>query len=325
MNLFRGAGIRGLTGIHPVRGRVIHPLLFASRSEIESWAEEHDLHFREDQTNKDCTYRRNSIRWDILAPLNRHYGQAIVTAINRAGVAAREVDELIQISVEKAVEQEALVYKNHEFILDIPKFLGYFTAIQKGLLMHVIRLLRPKTPFVNYHEIEQCLTWIDSQRSSRMDLGNSVEVIRASDRLYFRKKQPKASVYRTIPWNQWTAIPEMGGRIRISWLGQPDKDVIFKNDPFFEYIDGNCCSGQTFLIRSWRQGDHFSPLGMKGQKKVQDLFVDLKIPRHRRSRIPILEVNGEIVWVVGLRISNQVRVKPTTNQIVQLQWAVDPS
>ena len=320
MNLFRGSGLRGLSGISSVRGRIIHPLLFATRAEIEIWSKEQKLTYRDDRSNNDRRYRRNAIRWDILVALKQIYGPSIVATINRAGAAAREVETLIGESAEQAIRCNVLVYENHEFILDIPKFLGYFISIQKELLMVAIRILRPKAPFVNFHEIDRCMA-LARAKTGRIELADRLEIIRASDQMFIHRKRSGGEVYRILELNQWNSIPEMHGRIRISRVNR-QKKIVFRKEPDLEYIDA-ACAGQNFVLRSWRAGDHFSPLGMKGEKKLHDFFIDEKVPRHRRPLIPILEVKGKIVWVVGMRISDHVRLKPTTEQIVQLQWSDD--
>jgi tRNA(Ile)-lysidine synthetase-like protein len=227
---------------------------------------------------------------------------------------------LIGEFAEQAVQRDVLVFENHEFILDIPKFLGYFISIQKELLMFAIRSLRPVTPFVNFHEIDRCMT-LARAKSGRIELANRLEIVRASDRMYIFRKLPAGEVCRILVLNRWNSIPEMHGRIRILRVDR-QKKIVFRKAPDLEYID-TACAGEKFIIRSWRAGDRFTPLGMKAQKKLHDFFIDAKVPRHRRPLIPILEVNGKIAWVVGMRISDHVRLKPTTKQIVQLQWSDD--
>ena len=320
MNLFRGSGMRGLSGIAPVRNKIIHPLLFASKAEIENWGKMQHLVFRTDRTNNDRHYRRNAIRWDILSPLKQIYGPSVVRTINRAGAVAGEVETWIADSVRKAVQRNILVYENHEFILDIPKFLDYFIPIQKELIAIAIRDLRTELSYANSHEIDRCMA-LARAKTGRIELGDQIEAVRASEQLFLFRKKPARPFCRILEWNRWNSIPEVHGSIRISrFNGQ--KGMLIRKDPSLEFIDG-AFTDQIYVIRSWRRGDHFSPLGMKAQKKLQDFFVDEKVPRHRRSMIPILEVNGKIVWVVGLRISNHVRLKPTSAKIVQLQWRDD--
>jgi len=321
MNLFRGTGLRGLRGIEALRESwIIHPLLFATRSEIESWAEQHHLWFRKDHSNTDRRFLRNRIRWEVLPAVKKIYGPSVIQTISRAGSAVSEAERDLKNRVHQAVTAGILVQKNHEFILDIPGFLRYFISVQKELLMYAVRQVRDDTPFITYSEIERLMHLVHNGRNhSRVELDIQTEAVRTDRHLIFRKCGLFTIPPCSVPMNKWVSVPECGGKIKIILFAGQTQELLYSKDPFIEYVDGRLCNGR-WMIRGWNSGDRFQPLGMSGTKKLHDFFIDMKIPSYRRSRIPILENNGAIIWIVGYRISEQFRVKPTSHKIVQLAW-----
>jgi len=328
MHLFRGTGLRGLAGMKPVReDKIIHPLLFVTRSRIEAYAEQVGLAYRNDSSNSDIRFLRNRIRREVLPVVKGIYGSSVIGAITRAGQAVSEAEDRLEAEIREAMKQGTLMHKNHEFILDIPRFLRYFITIQKGLLMVAVRQIRNETPYVKNTEIERLMCLIHrGTENSKVELNHGISAIRSNHQIVFTRCIDFAVKPRQVPINRWIVLPELQGKIRISSLSADVGGLRYLKNSNIEYLDGSMCE-DAFWIRTWREGDRFTPLGMESSKKLQDFFVDLKIRRRFRKYIPLLEMNGEIVWVVGHRISNRFRVKPDTNKIVQCEWKSfnDPS
>ncbi|MBN1779999.1 tRNA lysidine(34) synthetase TilS [bacterium] len=320
MHLFRGSGLRGLAGIVPRRGNVIHPMLFATRREIMDWTEITGLNYRDDKSNHEPVYLRNRIRLNLMPEIKRIYEDKVVTRICNAGNAAVEAEENLASQIEEAVSDGVLFHKNHEFILDIREFLKYFTYRQTGLLMYIIRQLRPGNTFVRRSEIERLMELILSRKSgSRRFDAKSFSVTVSGSRAVFRSGKVETPVPTEIPFDKWVVIPELKGRIRICRLHASGPIKFRKPSEWSEIIDGEHIK-HAFNLRTRKQGDRFHPLGMPVPKKLNHFFIDEKVPVSERSRIPILEYENEIVWVVGYRIAHPFRVKPYSVNVVQLLW-----
>jgi tRNA(Ile)-lysidine synthase len=126
---------------------------------------------------------------------------------------------------------------------------------------------------------------------------------------------PSFSYRITIPGK--LEIKEAGYVVDAVYLKMIDKDEIKKNDPMCAYVDADKISGRL-LVRGRRDGDVFKPLGMKGNKKLQDIFVDEKIDIGDRSRIPLIEDEEKIIWVVGFRINDDVKITASTKKILKM-------
>jgi tRNA(Ile)-lysidine synthase len=105
-------------------------------------------------------------------------------------------------------------------------------------------------------------------------------------------------------------------RIRTRFV--PRLPAAWKQDPRRVFVDADRLAGPALFCRSWRPGDRFRPLGLKGSKKLQDLFTDARVPRAQRADVPVLEDARGIVWVAGLRISDGAKLSPATRRIVEI-------
>lgn len=318
MNLTRGAGLRGLGGIRPIRGHAIRPLLFATRKEVEEYARERQLCFVEDASNKDCRFLRNRIRWDVLGRLEEAVGAHVVSTICRAGRAASEADEYVE-SVARGIRRRiAKVQSQTEIILDIFKFLRYFKIVQKTVVVQVLREVYQNRDSWSASEIDRILCLAEGGRSGGVvELGCGIRVIKSRDRLIFLRNRPRIDEIE-VQVGQFVDIKEIGIQFRAEVVSRKTKDIVYSNNPRIEYLDYDLLSF-PLRIRSFRPGDSFVPLGMKGKKKLHDFFVDEKVPNYRRSSVPLLVGADGIVWVAGYRMDDRYKITEKTTHILKVE------
>ena len=318
MNLMRGSGLRGLGGIRPARGRVIHPLLFASRKEIESYADGVGLGYVVDRSNRDLRFLRNRMRWDVIGDLERIVGPHVVSTICRTGMATIEAETFLNHSAVEARRQIVIIDSPNEIVLDIGKFLHYFKAIQKMVLIQVLGEVSVPQQRVRYVDIDRILALVEAGRSGGVvEVGNGVRVVRSGNTLAFLNKNPSV-MSREVLVGQTMMLSDVGVRFRSTLLRNIDENIVFTDDRRTEYVDYDSLT-YPLVLRSFQPGDWFIPLGMNGKKKLHDFFIDEGIPNYRRSSVPILIAETDIVWITGHRIDDRFKVTPKSDHVLKLE------
>ncbi|HCC71482.1 MAG TPA: tRNA lysidine(34) synthetase TilS [Bacteroidales bacterium] len=304
INLTRGTGINGLTGMSPRSGYIIRPILFATRLMIQDYAADNNLQYREDSSNIQTKYTRNKIRHSVIPVLEQInpsviysidetsdflksayiiYKQSIETKIKeiieyRGDIASVEISELKKLEpVETWIFE---IFKHWNFgrqqIGDIIQLIGASTGKQLFSNSHIVTKDRSKmiiSPLADNDNIVFTFESADELRQYR--LIKQCEIIKADQ-------------------------------------------LVIKNDPDFAYLDADRIN-YPLIIRKWQEGDYFHPLGMMGKKKVSDLLIDMKIPLPEKENIYILEIEGKIAWVIGLRIDDRFKVTKSTSKVILLQ------
>ncbi len=313
MNLIKGYGLRGIRSIKPKNNYLIHPLLFATKKEITEYAEKRKLEHVEDMSNQDKTFLRNRIRHDILPVMINDFGQQAVQSICRSGKILSEIEEYIQYSTESALKHIILSESDEEIVLDINKFLGYFMAIKKSIIIHLLEKMYEKYTFNNINSVLELIERGGSNK--RVEIDKEGIVIKYSDKVFFTRKKKQITETKVVP-DKWNSISEGNIKIKVSQVEKID-NIKHKNR-FIEFIDFDTVR-LPFTVRSWIKGDKFIPLGMSGSKKLHDFFIDEGVVNFKRKRIPILTDKSKIIWIIGYRISEKVKITEKTKNILKLE------
>lgn len=301
-NLIKGCGIHGLHGILPRRGRLIRPLLFAEKAHILEYLEAADIAYREDHTNQETYYDRNKIRRHIIPvmeALNPRFRQGMRETLLRM----RDTEKLFDHAVGSWRNRAVEVYRD-------------------GLRINWAELLKSPAPPTLLYEIlspygfrsNQLRSLFESPalQAGRQLLSQSHRLL--SDREYLLLEplpQQGGPTRIEIPANtEEVAVP--GGVLRLKKLEQ--KPATFPASPQEALLDAASIQFPV-VLRRWKAGDYFHPLGMKGKrKKLQDFFTDLKIPVFEKEKVWILEVSGQIAWVVGHRIDEKFKMREESEE-----------
>ncbi len=294
-------------GIPPLRGRTVRPLIEAFRCDTEAFCRRHSVPFLVDPTNADLNHRRNLIRHRVLPGL----GPEGVARLARLGEAARSRRERVDAAAD-TVLADILIRRGAEILLDRARLLGLPAALLRPVLRRGLEEagLAPSARLIS-------------------DIAAKVAPVTGA-----RLHLPGGWSIRCEPL-ELVAGPELSSpQLRPFKLAAPGRT--FSEEWGIEVVaelvkaprPPRCSPQEAFLhpraaaplvVRSRLPGDRFRPLGAPGVKKLQDLFVDRKVPRGLRDRIPILTCGGEIAWVAGYRIDDRFKLGEESSTALRLR------
>lgn len=302
LNLTKGTGLTGLTGIKPYNKRIIRPLLECSKQAIISYAESQSISYREDDSNTNNKYQRNRIR-NLVIPELKKINPELEASFSQSLNYLRSDEEAKKSAVQKA-KKEIITYQENGFYFSVPQLkpLPFRSAFLKEVLT--------KLEFTSGKvlEVEKLL----EANTGKRVMSDMYEVVKDRDRLVV---QPILSNFSPIVIDRIPFNHEQLG-LTITSIDKP----LFTSKKTTETIDGEKLKF-PLTIRPWKKGDQIKPIGMKGKSKmVSDLLTDAKIPAHEKPHQLLIENgNSEIIWIMGLRVSETTKVTPTTNQFVKLE------
>jgi tRNA(Ile)-lysidine synthase len=314
LNALRGTGIRGLAGI-PVRresGKVIRPLITARRKEIEQYAREREIAFRLDSSNESVEYRRNYLRREVIPLLESSGEFDFVPSLNRLSRLMRQLDELLTAEVRQILSGVLIQDEQGELSLDITKLRLKPEYLQEGIVLEVLRKLRTE---IDSEKVLRVLDLCELTTGSQLQLSKDLHVFRDRERLNFVRPSEGPPMHQEVALGNSYLFQGFGLSLSLPIPPPSRLEAI----PGVEFVDAGKL-GDHLLVRSWQDGDWFMPLGMNSKKKISDYFVDEKISLLQKRRIPILESNGDIVWICGKRLDERFKVTDRTRSVVKLEF-----
>jgi len=305
MNVFRGTGLAGMHGILPSRGRIRRPLLFAERTVIEAYARDRKLNWVEDSSNASVKYTRNFIRHAVV-PLVKQQYPSVISNLNDTAGYFRQVQSFYEHSM-RALLKKLIVHNGPDQQISILKWrqLPGPEAILHAWLY----------PYgFSAGQIGEVASLADSQTGQFIE-SSTHRLINNRKWFVLTEKQETASL---IP------LVEGNGNIRfrdgmLEWNSVHYSGQLIPADPNIAWLDSSLI-GYPLLLRPWKQGDYFYPLGMQKKKKLARYFIDAKLSRAEKERIWVLESDKKIVWVIGHRIDNRVKIRPGTTEVLALRF-----
>ena len=319
LNLLRGTGIDGLSGMPPVRDRLIRPLISVKRSQVEEYVAQNDLHPRTDITNLQPEYTRNKVRLELLPLLRQEFNTDIDAGILRLSELAR--DDSTYLNMEAAnVLSRITIEKDEKLAVDVEGFSALPAALQRRVIREAIRGVRSEITDIGFVHIESIIKLLDAGSDFDYDLPKGMFVRRKVKKLAFLTKrlyaEPVIYCYElAVPGK--TAIPEIDAAVIIESMAKL-VDPVRPPGSMEIVLDQKCLVGKL-RVRSWKPGDRIQPFGMTGSKKIQDIFVDAKVPRESRDRVPIMEDGQKIIWVAGFALSDLVKVTESTGDFIVMR------
>ncbi|MBL7730551.1 MAG: tRNA lysidine(34) synthetase TilS [Chitinophagaceae bacterium] len=299
MNFFRGTGIRGLKGMQPRNGKIIRPLLFARRSDIEEYTLLHGLEYVTDSSNLDDNYTRNFFRLRVLPMLKSVYPateENLLHNIDRLAEAAELYEQSVDLYRHDLAEK-----KGGEYHIPVLKLLK-----SRPLRTIVYELISP------FHftakQTEEVIALLDSETGKY--------VASSTHRIFRNRKWLIISPLATGEASNLlindtdSAISYTAGTMKLEYSA----DLATTPDVMTAVLD---VKEVTFplLLRRWKAGDYFYPLGMKKKKKVSRFLIDKKLSLSEKENVWVLESAKRIVWVVGHRIDDRFKVTGNTKAV----------
>ncbi len=318
LNLFRGAGVQGLSGIPVYRHdrKIVRPLLFALRREIELYAAEEGLEFRTDSSNEKDTYTRNFIRHRILPLVKEQVNPTVVQTLQRSAELFREMEAYISYNARASLDLVVTQRTAEEAHLSIPRLRSNPTLLQQHVVMLAAEQFAGKR--LEFDQVNALLALTDGLTGSSLFLSEQHVVYRDRNELVMRKVEPAPAFKITVlpnrryEFTRFKFSSELVRRDQLDTLGRPG----------YEFVDAAAVGDAGLVLRTWSDGDAFMPLGMHATKKISDFFVDAKIPVYEKHEFPILETNkGEVVWLCGQRIDERFKITDGTTRVLKLEFS----
>lgn len=323
MRMMRGTGIEGLIGIKPVRDKIyVRPILHLSRSEIEKYCEVNGIDPRIDKSNLETIYARNKVRLDLIPYIQENFNKDIIKTLNRlSDIVKVDNDYLESISMEQ--------YKKHCDIGEKKVIINDSAFSEHEAI--VSRIIRSALLHVNHnlYNIEKIhiSNIIDLQKhdtGKTIMLPQNIIVGNCYGNIHIYIKDNESSTANLVNSNEYSLNVNENNSVEhlkkvIKIQVKPKAELIqIKNDDYIKYFDYDKIVG-PIILRYRKDGDKFIPLGMKGNKKLKDLLMDLKIPKDIRNDIPLVCFGMDIAWVVGHRVSDKFKISKDTKNILQIK------
>ncbi len=327
-HLLRGTGLAGLAGMAARRlsaeGEVtiLRPLLPFSRAQLQVYAGQRSLRWREDASNIDVVFLRNRIRHELMPLLRTRFNPAFEQSLLRLATIAAQLQIDLEEQAAAALNHVVLARTPGKIVLDLQQFWKYFRSIQAYVVRGVMQQITESRCDLTFDETDRILSLIDAARvrpprgSRRYLWRREVEVVVAQSEVAFSKIHP-ALPTRLLEIGMRCPVPEAGMVITISRHSLPP-DWRNHVTAYSQWIDAAAVSGEL-CVRFPQPGDRFQPLGMTGFKKLSDFLIDRKVPLHQRRRIPVVACSTGIVWVCGYRLDERFKIDAKTTAVLHLQ------
>ncbi len=316
MRTLRGSGQKGLSGIPPVRGKIIRPLIEIERDEIENFLADASQSYITDSSNLKKDYFRNWLRLSVLPEFKKKNPELIRT-ISRISDIMREEDNYLELIVTKTLMK--LIPKKTDSTIEL--FLVPLETMDRVILRRVLRRAIDAVKGlrgINFVHIEDIISLIKKGDSGdRLYLPKGIRVIKGYATLILTSERPAILGRYRLDIPGEAVLREAGILIRASLLDSHESEVGTEGRETF-FLDADTIK-TALTIRSREAGDFFYPAGFGKRKKLQDFFVDEKVPRDERDAIPIVLSGDDIVWIAGYRADERFKVTDLTKKILMLE------
>lgn len=334
LRIIRGCGVHGLAALRPMRRMsaagtelsLIRPLLETRKQELLDYLAERGQHFCQDSSNADTGLLRNRVRHELIPVLESRYQGFSVLSLCALNKAAAEVRDLLDKLIERKWPRLCVEEAPGAVALDAAEFAALEAAEQKAVLRRAAEIVCCQEPLAlaagHYDEVAGLAR---AEVGAQVSLPGGLAARREHGVVLIRHGRHTASIApRNLPAPGSALIPEAGLTLHCEeWDGSN-----FGPDEALKCSSGRevfvCCDSLKFplAVRGRLPGDRFHPLGATGSRKLKEFFIDRKIPRYRRGRVPLVVAgDGRIVWVVGETIGDQFKLTRRGGRILRL-WAV---
>jgi len=324
LRLMRGSGLKGLKGMLPIReGRVIRPLLEVWRREVESFAEEMKIPHLLDSSNLKKNYLRNRLRLSLIPLIEKEYQPNFKKIVLKTSTILRKENDYLERETDKAY-QKIIREERGDLSFRFSEYQSLLPAIQWRILQRILgricsgEMIMEEGEWLEVGPIYKKLE--KPSPSFLLELPNGMYIEKCYDRVLLRKGRvkpvPPFEVKLISPGR--TYIEEIGREVVIEEAVMNDQFKDLYGLPNVILLDYQNLRF-PLKLRNFRPGDRFQPLGVKGTQKLKEFFIDHKIPKFERPRIPLL-ISGDIIaWVVGYRIDERVKVTEKTMRVLKVE------
>jgi tRNA(Ile)-lysidine synthase len=320
MNFFKGTGIAGLRAMLPRQGKIVRPLLFATRAMLQQFVVGEGLAWVEDSSNLSDQYTRNFFRHQVIPLVQEAYPAAVQNLADNID-RFREIEWIYRRAIEQQ-KKKLLEYKGNEVHIPVLKL-----QRSEPLTTLVYEILAPFG--FSAQQTPEVIGLLDSPSGKYMHSATH-RILRHRNWLIISPRSTTEAVTIVVEPGETEVVYEQG-MLRLEELSSSDvPDEILSPSP-----TGAASRGRTpaspiawldaadiefpLLLRKWRPGDYFYPLGMHKKKKLARFFIDNKLSLAEKEKIWVVEMNKKIIWIVGLRIDDRYRITTATRRVLKIE------
>jgi len=319
LHLMRGSARRGLAGIPPVReGWVIRPLLDCSRCEIMTYVSRRNLPYATDSSNADVRHTRNKIRHRLLPFLEREFSPQIRRHLISLANTTREEEIWLEGLAQNACKR----VERKDGSLSHPKLQAEPRALRQRILRHWVER---QTHDLRAYHLTRLAQLSDGKIKGTIQLPGNIHVVREGERLIIKSQGQDLTERDPVDYRHELKIGQTLALDESGWSMTVSPAVVWRegscsarcSDLWQALFDAPSAS-RGLIVRNYRPGDRVQPLGMRGHKKLHDVFIDAKVPRSLRRGFPVVEVDGEIAWLPGCVRGAVAEITPATWQVFRI-------
>jgi tRNA(Ile)-lysidine synthase len=302
MNFFKGTGISGLHGILPKQGKIIRPLLFARKNELKEFAKENNLQFVEDSSNESDKYTRNYFRNKLIPDLQKVFPQVENNLLDNLE-RFKEIEQLYLQSIELH-KKKLLEQKGNEVHIPVLKLL------KAEPLQTIVYEIIKEFGFTAYQTTD--VVALLQSESGKYIQSSTHRIIKNRSCLIITPNQTVQAQNILIEENE-ARIEFSSGILEFKKISNSQFSIL--NSQLIAQLDADEIKF-PLLLRKWKQGDYFYPLGMKKKKKLSRFFIDQKLSLTEKENTWVIEMNKKIIWVVGMRIDERFKITDKTKEVL---------
>ncbi len=307
MNFFKGTGIAGLRGILPKQGKIIRPLLFATKEEIKKFAVENNLQWVEDSSNESDKYSRNYFRHHLIPLIEKIYPSALNNLANNIH-RFRDIEILYKQSIDRH-KKNLIEQKRNEIHIPILKLK------KSGPMTTIIYEIIKEYQF-SPHQVDEVIHFLE---------GESGKYIQSPTHRIIKNRKWLVISPNNLQEATHIVIDEPSGQLRVDG-GCFQFEIVAASSHKLQatnkiaQLDADNIKF-PLLLRKWKQGDYFYPLGMKKKKKLSRFFIDSKLSKTEKEKTWVIEMRKKIIWVVDMRIDERFKITQQTKNILLISFS----
>lgn len=338
MNLLRGSGNKGISGmsfVSPVQNKhiqIVRPFINLRKSQILEFLQTKKIKYVSDISNKDVKYFRNRIRHHLIPYLKKFYNPKVVETLNRLSLITKAEEDWIEKSIDSVFAGFVLETQQNQMSLSILKISEAHIAVQRRIIRKTIEKVKGNLRRIAFLHIN-CILDLSKSKSNfaSLDLPDRIRIKKNGNILIVSKEKnalrtniPQAKSAQKPLFNyqilkpELISINEINAYLKFSEISVKSVSNIYGMNSQIAFFDMDKLSF-PLTIRNMQNGDRFHPLGMNGSQKVKKYFDSQKICGTKRAEIPILLCQNKIIWVVGFRMDNSVKIKSTTKNVLKAE------
>lgn len=316
MNIFRGSGITGLSGIPKVRQliknvRIIRPFIDIPKNELIEYAKARNLRWREDESNDWLDYTRNKIRHKLIPTLENEYSPAVKENVQRITTFLQGADEFIQERISELSEMIINKESPESYTININILNSNNKFIQGEIISRFIKI-ELDIPQVNYTQIEGILNLKDKETGSIFAIDKFWTCVKDRTKIVFRKNLLPVKIHQEI---EKIGVYVFGTK-KLTLKEVSKNEVILNDNKDTEYFDFDKFP-LIVTLRNWQEGDIIKPLGSTGRMKVSDFLINNKVNTFDKNFVYVLAKENEVIWVLNYQINDKYKITDNTKRFLQ--------